>query len=589
MARFLTFASLFLLLWAPGCASAPNSLEPWVTVEELRAHVEWLADDVREGRRAGSAGERAAASYIAQAFARAGLQPAGDDGTWFQEFEVELAPEAGESALLVDGRLQSGISTLACSKNGRAEGELVSAGYGTVLPSHGMNAFADVNARGKIVLLRRYSEFGPDPAPEFSALGNLRGKIRAAAEAGAIAVVLGTHPEDLLQGGEALIPFDAAPGSMEIPVVTVEPPVFATLEARCAQGESPHAVVEAAVLRPTARARNVLGIVPGGGPELIAVGAHFDHLGWGGDGSLAPGEQAIHNGADDNASGTAVLIELAEEWGGSSVGVNPREVGILFAAWSAEEMGLLGSAHWVKNPTVDLSRVRANVNLDMVGRVAHGAVTVGSAETAAAFRPALGVVSANLSGNQIGLELAIAEGQLPGGGGSDHMSFQQAGIPALFFFSGLHGDYHKPSDDADKLDYEGMLAVAWAVSDLLVQLQLAERASFAYLKPAAPEGGEREVRRAAVWFGSIPDYAASPEGGGMQIAGTSPGSPAEKAGLQPGDVILRVGETAVGDIYDFMDALAGFGNGQTIQVTVKRGEKRLELPLTFFPRPTAGD
>jgi len=589
MACSLRYALLSLLVWAPACASAGSAASPAITVEELRAHVEWLADDAREGRRAGTAGERAAASYIAQAFALAGLEPAGDNGTWFQEFEVALDPLPGASALLVDGRLTSGVGTLACSADGRAEGKLITAGYGTVLPSHGMDAFSAVDARGKIVLVRRYSEFGPNPAPEFAALGNLRSKIRAAAEAGALAVVIGTHPEDLLQGGEAQIPFASAPGSMGIPVVTVEPAAFATLEARCARGESPHAVVEAEVLRPKAIARNVLGIVPGSGPELLSVGAHFDHLGWGGDGSLAPGERAIHNGADDNASGTAVLIELAEEWGSGTVGANPRVVGVLFAAWSAEEMGLLGSAHWVKNPTVDLSRVRANVNLDMVGRVAHGAITVGSAETAAAFRPALGVVSADLRDNAIGLELAIAEGQLPGGGGSDHMSFQQVGIPALFFFSGLHADYHKPSDDADKIDYAGMEAVGYAVSDLLIHLQLSDRALFAYVKPAEPEGGEREVRRAAVWFGSIPDYAAAPEGGGMQIAGTSPGSPAEKAGLQAGDVILKVGEVSVGDIYDFMDGLAGFQNGQTIQVTIKRGDKRIVLPLTFFPRPTAGD
>lgn len=588
MERFLRFAPLLSLILIPACAAAPRTAEIAITVEELRAHVEWLADDKREGRRAGTAGERAAASYIAQQFARAGLQPAGDDGTWFQEFEVALAPEPGESALLVDGTLQKGVGTLACSVNGRAEGTLVSAGYGTVLPSHGMNAFAEVNAKGKVVLLRRYSEFGPNPAPEFAALGNLRGKIRAAVDAGAVAVVIGTHPEDVLQGGEAAITFDAAPGTMNVPVVTVPPETFAHLEALGGGVRAAHAVVEAEILRPTAIARNVLGIATGSGPELISVGAHFDHLGWGGDGSLAPGQHAIHNGADDNASGTAVLIELAEEWGLGTVGVNPRSVGVLFAAWSAEELGLLGSAHWVKNPTVDLSRVRANVNLDMVGRVANGAVTVGSADTAAAFRPALGIVSADLLGNDIGLELAIIEGQLPGGGGSDHMSFHQVDIPALFFFSGLHGDYHKPSDDADKVDYEGMGAVAWAVSDLLIQLQLAQRSEFAYLKPEAPAGGEREVRRAAVWFGSIPDYAAAPEGGGMQIAGTSPGSPAEKAGLQPGDVILQVGETKVGDIYDFMDALAGFSNGQRIEVTVQRAGKRVTMPLTFFPRP-AGD
>jgi hypothetical protein len=250
-------------------------------------------------------------------------------------------------------------------------------------------------------------------------------------------------------------------------------------------------------------------------------------------------------------------------------------------------MGLLGSQWWVKHPTVPLQNVVANVNLDMVGRIASGKVTVGSAETAAAFRPALDAVQAELHAAGIGLELAIAAGELPGGGGSDHMSFHQAEVPALFLFSGLHADYHKPTDDADKLDYSGMVAVAAAVADLLEQLERADRASFAYVKPAAAAGGERTGRRPGVWFGSIPDYAAAPEGGGMQIAGTSPGSPAEKAGLQAGDVIRKIGDVAIGDIYDFMDALSGFKNGDTITVTVLRAGKLITLPMTFFPRPTS--
>jgi aminopeptidase YwaD len=554
MRRVLTL----LAALCAACASPRVSADPVVAVSELRAHVEWLADDAREGRRAGTAGERAAASYIAREFARAGLLPAGEEGSWFQEFEVEMAPQPGACALRVDGQPVTGVGTLACSADGDTAGPL-----------------AATSAPGVVVLIRHVGDGGA-----------LRGALRAAAEAGAVAAVVGVPAESGVATGDGRIAFDAVPGRLALPVVTVAAADFAALEARCRDGEAPAVALSAAVQRPTAIARNVLGIAPGTGPDLIVVGAHFDHLGWGGEGSLAPGTTAIHNGADDNASGTAVLIEVGEEWGRSAIGANPREVGVLFAAWSAEELGLLGSMHWVAHPTVELSRVRANLNLDMVGRVANGAITVGSAETAAAFRPALAQVQERLDASGAALELAIAAGQLPGGGGSDHMSFQSAGIPALFFFSGLHADYHKPGDDAEKVDYEGMRAVAEAVSHLLIELQQAERASLAYVKPAAPAGGEREMRRPGIWFGSIPDYAAAPEGGGMQIAGTSPGSPAEKAGLQPGDVIKQLGDVAIGDIYDFMDALAGFANGQTVQVTVLRKGKTLTLPLTFFPRPT---
>ena len=169
------------------------------------------------------------------------------------------------------------------------------------------------------------------------------------------------------------------------------------------------------------------------------------------------------------------------------------------------------------------------------------------------------------------------------------MSFHKVEIPALFFFSGLHADYHKPSDDTEKLDFRSMSEVAYAVADLLAYLQMsANDGSLAYRKPAAAEGGEREILAATVWFGSIPDYGAAPEGGGMQLAGTSPGGPAEKAGLKSGDVLKDVGGKTIVDIYDFMDSLSEFQTGQTITVVFLRAGQRQEAELTFFPRP-AGD
>ncbi len=552
---------LLLAAWAPACAAPRTDANPQVTVEELQAHVVWLADDAREGRRAGSAGEQAAAEYVAREFERAGLVPAGDDGGWYQEFEVALEPQPGKCSLTVDGRPVAGIGTLACSATGRVSAQV------SAQPTKGMVALVQ--------------HAGTDGTA-------LRNALRAAADAGAVAALVGRSPRELAQGAGWQIPFASAPGAVDVPVLTLAPQDFALLQESCAGGKVVQAAVVAEVLHPTTVARNVLGLAPGSvaDGEILVIGAHFDHLGWGGEGSLAPGERAIHNGADDNASGTAVLMELAELWASGAPLAGAGEKSVLFAAWSAEELGLLGSAHWVKNPTVDLARVRANVNLDMVGRVANGAVTMGAAETASGFRPALEGTQRNLLGAGLSLQLAVVEGPLPGGGGSDHMSFHQAGIPALFFFSGLHGDYHKPGDDAEKLDYPRMAEVAFAVSDLVAQLQLADAAALAYVAPAAPAGGAREGRRPGLWFGSIPDYAAAPEGGGLQIAGTSPGSPAEKAGLQAGDVIRKLNDVVVGDIYDYMDALAGFKEGDTITVTVLRAGQTLTLPLTFFPRPT---
>jgi len=560
--------------------------DPAVTAPELRAHVRFLAGDALEGRRAGTPFADRAAFYLAGALAEAGLEPAGEDGSWFQSFEIDMPPEAGDCRLRFAESGASGLGewkdlgTLQLSASATVTAPLVSAGYGTVLESHGLDPYADSKAQGRIVLMRRYTEFGPEPPAEYAALGNLRVKIRHAADAGAIGVILGTHPEDVAKGGKAEIPLDAAPGTMPIPVVTVDPEQFAQLERILAEegseGLGP-VVLQAEVRRRKARTENVLGLLRGKSPETLVLGAHYDHLGWGGEGSLAPGIHAIHNGADDNASGTAMLLEVAEAltdaW-------DPPERSILIALWGAEEEGLLGSQYWVAHPTVARERILCNVNLDMVGRPASGSITVGSQTTADAFLVALKDAQEEVPD----LKLVLSQGDLPGGGGSDHMSFLSQGIPALFFFSGLHADYHKPSDDWQKLDYDTMAVLGDQVLILLDDLTRVDRNSFAFHKPApekkapGPRSGER------AWFGSIPEYGARPEGGGMRLAGVSPGGPAEKAGLQKGDVIRKIGAAAIGDIYDFMDALGSYKAGDSVSVVFLREGREQTVTVTLATR-----
>ncbi|MHC4838128.1 MAG: M28 family peptidase [Planctomycetota bacterium] len=577
---------LALLVLAPAAvAQETASVDPAITAAELEAKVRWLADDAREGRRTGTAGERVSAAWIAARMEAAGLEPGGVDGSWFQEFPVQMPPAAGDCVVAFGDARWTDVGTVAASRSAASRAPLKSAAYGMVLESHSINEFESSGVEGAVALVRRYTEFGPDPDPAFAALGNLRQKVKNAAAAGATAVILGTHPDDVARGGEAVIPFGAVPGTMPIPVVTVTPEQFATLEAAASAGEV-MVTVEAQVVREERMARNVLGYHPGRTDEVLVVGGHYDHLGYGGQGSLAPGVHAIHNGADDNASGTAMVLELAEH----RVAAGPAERGVLFALWSGEEQGLLGSAYWVDHPTVPLDRVLMNLNLDMVGRLGEGRVTVGSAATRAAFGPALDATAAWAAEAELAMSMEVMTGALPGGGGSDHMSFHKVDRAAVFFFSGLHADYHKPSDDADKVTFAQMQVLGLMLDDFLDRLDRAAAADFTYEKPAPPEGGEeREVAAARVWFGSIPDYGASPEGGGMQIAGTSPGSPAEKAGLLKGDVILQVGDVQVGDIYDFMDSLAKYENGQTVDVVLLRAGERKTLPLTFFPRAATGD
>ena len=536
--------TLLVLLGFSSCASQRAQ----ISSVELRNHVSWLAADEQEGRAAGSPAAARSAVYLTRHLDAAGLMPAGDNGTYFQHFDIPAPAIEGASTLTIGNEIFD-VTTLSASPAETHNAALV---------------FADADdVEEKIVLMKSD--------------GEIRAEVREAAANGAVAVILAS---------DEAIAFDAVPGKLPIAVVIVDKQHYESL-ALDVFNDAVQVEVKADIQKQTKRARNVLALSPGTSGEMITIGAHFDHLGWGGEGSLAPGVHAIHNGADDNASGTAMVLELAEMWGANRGGPLPRERGVLFCFWSAEERGLLGSDYWVENPTIPLERVLANINLDMVGRVGESKITVGSASTGDCFAPALEAMQTYYATSEIDFKLNIMSGSLPGGGGSDHMSFHKKSIPAIFFFSGLHSDYHKPSDDAEKLAYREMAILANGLAEFIGELQLVD-GGFEYHKPqaAVDENGEvRHVARANVWFGSIPDYGAEPLDGGMQLSGTSPGSPAEKAGLQGGDILKQVGDIAIFDIYDFMDGLAVFADGDTVTVKYLRDDELQTTELTFFPRP----
>ena len=536
--------TLLILLGLSSCASQRAQ----ISSAELSNHVSWLAADEQEGRAAGSPAAARSAVYLTRHLDAAGLIPAGDNGTYFQHFDIPAPAIEGASTLTIGNEIFD-VTTLSASPAETHNAALV---------------FADADdVEEKIVLMKSD--------------GEIRAEVREAAANGAIAVILAS---------DEVIAFDAVPGKLPIAVVIVDKQHYESL-ALDVFNDAVQVEVKADIQKQTKRARNVLALSPGTSGEMITIGAHFDHLGWGGEGSLAPGVHAIHNGADDNASGTAMVLELAEMWGANLGGPLPRERGVLFCFWSAEERGLLGSDYWVENPTIPLERVLANINLDMVGRVGESKITVGSASTGDCFAPALEAMQTYYATSEIDFKLNVMSGSLPGGGGSDHMSFHKKSIPAIFFFSGLHSDYHKPSDDAEKLAYREMAILANGLAEFIGELQRVD-GGFEYHKPqaAVDENGEvRHVARANVWFGSIPDYGAEPLDGGMQLSGTSPGSPAEKAGLQGGDILKQVGDVAIFDIYDFMDGLAVFADGDTVIVKYLRDDELQTTELTFFPRP----
>lgn len=308
--------------------------------------------------------------------------------------------------------------------------------------------------------------------------------------------------------------------------------------------------------------RNVLAFLDKGGANTVIVGAHYDHLGMGGQGSLHREEkQAIHNGADDNASGVAMMLALAQRLQQQQTNNN-----FLFIAFSGEEMGLLGSNYWAKNPTVDAESLNFMVNMDMVGRLNEDkAVAVHGVGTSPVFKQTL------FANNSDGLTISEHES---GVGPSDHTSFYLIDLPVLHFFTGQHEDYHKPGDDTEKVNFEGMELIANYIQRILMDLD--DNGKLAFRKT---KNESEEVPRFKVGLGVVPDYLYAGEG--MRIDGVSEDKPAQKAGLQKGDIVKRLDTTDVTDMMSYMKALSRFEKGQKTKVTIDRDGELMEFEIEF--------
>jgi len=311
----------------------------------------------------------------------------------------------------------------------------------------------------------------------------------------------------------------------------------------------------------TITGRNVLGFINNNASQTIVIGAHYDHLGYGGDGSLHRSEEkAIHNGADDNASGVAVMMNLASKLKETNTNNN-----YLFMAFSGEEMGLLGSNYFVKNATIPTESINYMFNMDMVGRLkADSTLAVYGVGTSPYFKQ---VISSSNNG------FKIIENE-SGVGPSDHTSFYLTDIPVLHFFTGQHEDYHKPGDDSEKLNYEGMNLISDYIFDIILDLD--DNGELAFRKT---KNESEETPRFKVGLGVVPDYLY--DGEGMRIDGVSEDKPAIKAGLQKGDVIVKLGDSTVTDMMSYMKALSVFEAGNTTKVTYLRDGKEVTSEIKF--------
>lgn len=567
------------------------------------SHIFTLASEEFEGRGSGTKGNELAAYYIAERFAEYGLKPVGtsryhdlqapmDGSGYFQPFRVYVGAEAGKANRLeaeVNGKrlsfkLREDFMPESVASTSTAKGEMVFVGYGIHSSLAGHEDYAGLDVKGKVVIALE----GTPPVTQgpnlLRAYQSARAKARTAKEQGAVALML-------IQKEDSPLPAVIAGRGADsgIPVVTLRRKAAEKLLAACGVTldelwQNPKGrplgnaivTVQTEVIQKYGATANIVGVVEGTDPKLkdeyIVIGAHMDHLGWGYQGgSLYSGKlPAIHYGADDNASGTAGLLELAQYFA-----ANPPKRSLIFMAFSGEELGLLGSAHYTRNPIIPLEKTVAMLNMDMIGRLRDDQLSVIGADSSPAWRPLLEELNA-----EAGFNLSTGGGAI--GGGSDHASFLARRIPVLFFFTGMHREYHTPADKPETINAAGEARVVRFVASVTERIANSqERIAFSepQATPRRAGGPERGIR---TYVGTIPDYSEDVKG--LRLSGVREGSPAQKAGLRSGDVIIRFGDQKVENIYDYMDALNRYKPGDTVKVVVLRDGKEVELTLTLEAR-----
>lgn len=541
------------------------------------AHVRYLADDRLEGRAVGSPGARCAGDYIVEELRALGLEPGGPDGSYFQTFPIRVGAELGsDNALDVDGRayaVRSAWVPTGFSATATVDGPLVYGGYGLSSPGNPHDQDTRVDLDGKITVL----DWGDPDAPHGMSLrGDPHFKATVAQGRGAAGVVI-LAPE----GMELPSPAGEVRSMLDVPVVIVSADHVDAVRTAARAGAVARLGTDVRETR--ADARNVVAVLPGAHPtlrdEYVIVGAHYDHLGLGGEGSLAPDSRAVHNGADDNASGTAAVIEIARAL---SQGSRPDR-SVLFLAFTGEEKGLWGASHFVGDPTVDLDDAVAMLNLDMVGRVVDDAVTVFGVGTAEEWDEIVDAANASLTD-----PLAVSKSP-DGDGPSDHAAFYGRGLPVLHFFSNTHPDYHRPTDDWPKINGDGIERVAELTTQVVRRLGEAEPEPVVLTasrpEPRAPAPSATSGSRSGgygPYLGTIPDM--TPRDHGLRLTGVREGSPAEEGGLRAGDVVVEFGGREITDIYAYTYALRDHAPGDEVEIVVERDGERVTLTVVLGER-----
>ncbi len=533
---------LVLSIFATQTLSAQKiNKEDKKVIDNLKTTINFLADDKLEGRRTGSAGEKLAYEFIQKEFKKAGLQTFTADKNFVQIFDVNEGKEFEQKSKLIIGDIAysanehffplSFSGNLAEIKLSNIEKQIAFFDIGDLLKENENNPHFDL--KDKLVSICT------DQASKNKKLVIFKNN--------------STIKDDLS--------FDAKDKTTTLPIAAIF--VKNQLKEKFDDGLL-YATLAINISNKTKQGHNVIGYINNNATNTIILGAHYDHLGYGEDhNSLYTGAAPmIHNGADDNASGTAALIEMSKWLKKSTY----KKFNYLFVSFSGEELGLFGSKYFTEHAGLDLKTVNYMINMDMVGRLndsTHG-LTIGGYGTSPVW------------GQIIKKENAFFKLNLDssGSGPSDHTSFYKKDIPVLFFFTGSHKDYHKPSDDADKINYYGELQVIKYIQNIIAQTNKMDKLAFAKTREVSMGKSSFKVS-----LGVMPDYTF--DGNGVLVDGVSENRPAQKAGIKVGDVLIQLGEHSFTDVQSYMGALNKFNKGETTTVKLKRGKDEIVLPITF--------
>jgi len=584
-----TVFTIFFVLFHVSCLLAQPVLTPDIDVDELRAHVGMLASEEFQGRRPGTLGGEMASEYIHEQLRALGIRLLYDEG--YQSFSIVRGVEEGENCALrfngFEAKRGRDFRPLAFSASTSLAANVVFVGYGFDFEKDGVSwrDYAGLEIEGAWVLLLRGSPDEKDAMYEPHV--SLRAKALKAQDNGAAGVLFVAGPVFQEKDETVALKYQPQDAAMAIPVISITRSIadrmlagttLAKLEATLNESRSPlradcdatlDATVDLRQLRITGR--NIVAMIEGSdstvSDEYIVLGAHYDHLGLGGhgSGSRRPDTTAVHFGADDNASGVSAVIEIAER---IALSGDEFRRSVIVALFDAEEMGLLGSKEFTNNPPVDPASMILMCNLDMVGRLdtADAVINIGGTGTADGLD---GIVE------RVGASHGLRVSMSPEGfGPSDHASFYAKDIPVLFFFTGVHEDYHTPFDAADRLNYEGKKRVADMVYDIVHTVaNNDERLAFQEAGPKSRPSGEQRFK---VTLGIMPDVSGG-DGKGLRADAVIPGRPAALGGMKKGDVIVAMEGRAVTNVYDYMSRLGEFSVGQRISVEVMREGEKLVL------------